>query len=148
MHALAPFRAHVPLTHFSLLTCALSRALSPSLSPCARPGSSAAAHQSPPSVLILPPSPRRVCCLGEFRLAVSYSRHPLVHPQRPWSIRSALSLFPCAGRSRHCGSSTSGQAESPRAVPSHPEFRPKLRCPPPHSISPNSPWSWPIWLRR
>jgi hypothetical protein len=44
-----PFRPHAPLAHFSLLTCALSRALSPPLSPGVRnQTSSATAHRGPP----------------------------------------------------------------------------------------------------
>jgi hypothetical protein len=35
-YALVPFEPRAPLDHFPLLTCALSRALSPPLSPCAR----------------------------------------------------------------------------------------------------------------
>jgi hypothetical protein len=60
------------------------------------PGSSAAAHRSLSSVLRPPSSPRHARCLGEFRLAVSNSVHPSVHPQPLWSARSVLTgVFPC-----------------------------------------------------
>jgi hypothetical protein len=46
----------------------------------ARPESSATAHRRLSSVLRSSSSPRPVRCLGELRLAVSYSGHPLVCP--------------------------------------------------------------------
>jgi hypothetical protein len=101
-------------------------------------GASPLLARSPP-VLRSPLSPRRARCLGEFRLAVSNSGHPLVRPQHLWSVRSALSLFPTQVEIRHLrDSSTSGQPEPPRAMPSHPDPRPEARCPLPHSIFPNS----------
>jgi hypothetical protein len=52
----------------------------PSLAMRTRSDSSAAAHRRPPSVLRPSSSPRPICYLGEFRLAVSYSGYPLVCP--------------------------------------------------------------------
>jgi hypothetical protein len=40
------------------------------------------------SATVVEPAP--VCCLGEFRLAVSYLGHPLVCPSPLWFARSAL----------------------------------------------------------
>jgi hypothetical protein len=101
----APTSAHFPATfacprpllspHLArplpLLICALSQALSP----CARPGSSSAAHRSPPPVLRPPSSPCHARCLGEFCLTVSNSGHFSDCPQSLWFARSAFTgVFP------------------------------------------------------
>jgi hypothetical protein len=79
----------------------------------ARPESSATAHRRLSSVLRPSSSPRPVCCLGEFHLAVSYSGHPLV-------------CLVCTHRSVCCAagdppSSTQGSI-APHRSPSAPEF--------------------------
>jgi hypothetical protein len=79
-HILIPFEPRTPLAHLPPLTCTLSRTLSPSLSLYACDQRA----PPPPTVDYRPfwpsSSPRPVCCLGEFRLAISYSGHPLVCP--------------------------------------------------------------------
>jgi hypothetical protein len=115
-----PFRAHTPLAHFPMLICALIRALLPSLSPCAHPGSSAAAHRSPPSVLWPPSNPHRARCLGEFCLAVSNSRHLSIRPQPIWFSWSALTgvISRAVGVRRRRPEAS----PHPRRLPSTPEF--------------------------
>jgi hypothetical protein len=80
-HTHSPFPAQLRTQPSTL---ALSLALR------ARPGSSAAAHRGPPLVLQSPLSLCRACCLGEFCLFVSSSRHPSVCLQPLWFARSTL----------------------------------------------------------
>jgi hypothetical protein len=56
----------------------------------ARTESPATAHRQPLPVLRSPSRSRPVLCLGEFRLAVSCSRHPSVCLPPLWFARSAL----------------------------------------------------------
>jgi hypothetical protein len=64
--------------------------LAPSLALRAQPGSSAAAHRSPPPVPRPPLSPRRAHCLGKLCHITSGSGHPLVCPFPLWFAWSAL----------------------------------------------------------
>jgi hypothetical protein len=86
----------------------------------ARPESSATAHRRLSAILQPSSSPRPVCCLGEFRLTVSYSGHPLVFPSPLWFARSALTgAFLTQLEPRRC------RPEAPshlRHSPSVPEF--------------------------
>jgi hypothetical protein len=91
-----------------------SNPLALSLALRARLESSVTAHRRPSS------SPCPVCCLGEFRLVVSYSGHPLVCPSPVWFARSALTgafLAQPEPRRRRPESPS-----HPRRSPSVPEF--------------------------
>jgi hypothetical protein len=95
------------------LSCAPSRTLSPPLSLCAHPGSSAAAHHGLAPVLRSPSSPRRARCLDEFCLVVSSPGHPSVRP-----------LPLCFARSAHWSSPRGVRAPplSIRGVPASPSL--------------------------
>jgi hypothetical protein len=90
----------------------------------ARPESSATAHHRLSTVLRPSSSPRPVYCLGEFRLIVSYSGHPLVCPSPLWFARSALTgVFLAQPEPRRRGPEAPSH---PRRSPSVPEFALKV----------------------
>jgi hypothetical protein len=97
-----------------------SNPLTPSLALRARLESSTTAHRRLTSVLRPSSSPRPVCCLGEFRLAVNYSGHLLVCPSPLWFAQSTLTgAFLAQPESRR----RRPEAPShPRCSPSVPEF--------------------------
>jgi hypothetical protein len=116
-----------------------------------RPRTHPAAELFPPRRrFTVPPLPLDFCQRfghGELCLSLAHREPRVVSPFLNSTARSALNLFPEQARVRcHHNPSTSGQPEPPRATPSHPEFRPKVRCLFPCSISPNSALSWPIRL--
>jgi hypothetical protein len=84
-----PFSPHTPhsLPSFSCAPVEHPRPLSRTH---ARPRSSDAARRGLAPVLRSPSSPRRSCCLDEFRLVVSNLGHPSVCPQPLRFARSAL----------------------------------------------------------
>jgi hypothetical protein len=93
-HVLASVSLLSPTPCSPTSPCSLARSAEPprplSLALRARPESSATTHRRPPSVLRPPSSPRPVRCLGELRLTVSYSGHPLVCSFPLWFARSPL----------------------------------------------------------
>jgi hypothetical protein len=102
-HSLGPLEPHAPLAHFPLLTCALSRALSPPLSPCVRnQTSSTAAHQRRSSFrdrrwarIMLVPSVRSTAspaARDTIRFALSPSGLP--GPRSPEHFLRSWSLLP------------------------------------------------------
>jgi hypothetical protein len=111
-----------------------------SLSLRAPPESSTTAHRRLSSVLRPSSSSRPVYCLGEFRLAVSYSGHPLVCPSPLWFARSALTgVFLAQPEPRHRQPEAPSQ---PRRSPSVPEFALEVNTLPMplfRQVSPQSP---------
>jgi hypothetical protein len=89
-HVLAPFEPCALLTLFPTHLRPQPNPLALSLALCSQPGSSATAHRRLSGILRPSLSPRPICCLGEFCLAVSYSGHPLVCPSPLQFARSAL----------------------------------------------------------
>jgi hypothetical protein len=74
----------------SPLSCAFSRAPSPSLALRTCPWSSAAARRGLASVLQSPSSPHHVCCLGKLRLITRNPGRPSARPLRLWFAWSML----------------------------------------------------------
>jgi hypothetical protein len=87
-----------PLAHLRFLPDSLT--LSLALPTCA--GSSATARRRLLPVLWPPSRPRLVQCHGEFRLTVSCSGHPSVHPLPLCFVRSALTRAIFAQPESHC----------------------------------------------